>query len=117
MYEEIGALAEHHTRVLFLDTAYGYPLMYHGQVSGDSWPSSDDLAAEALGGATPITAEERFARDFVDYDPKFFIVTDLRSLRDQPDLERWLGTHAEAVRRTADYHIYRLRRSTATLVR
>lgn len=108
MYEQIGALAEHQTRVLFLDTAYGYPLMYYGQVSGDSWPTSDDLAAEALGGAAPITADERFARDFADYAPTFFIVTDLRSLEDQPDLERWLSRHADVVRRTADYHIYRL---------
>jgi hypothetical protein len=117
VYEEIGALTEHHTRVLFLDTAYGYPLMYYGQVAGDSWPTSDDLTAEALGGAAPITADERFARDYADYAPAFFIVTDLRSLLDQPDLERWLGTHAQVVRLTADYRIYRLRPATATRVR
>jgi len=108
MYEEIGALAEHHRRVLFLDTAYGYPLMYHGQVAGDSWPSSDDVAAEGLGGASAISAEERFARDFADYAPAFFIVTDLRSLGEQLDLQRWLGANAEVVRQTSKYHVYRL---------
>jgi hypothetical protein len=107
-YEEIGAVAEHHSRVLFLDSEYGYPLMYHGQVAGDAWPSSDDLAAEALGGATPLSAPERFARDFADYAPAFFIVTDLRSLHEQPDLEQWLAANAEPLRRTPSYHVYRL---------
>lgn len=108
LYEEIGELAEHHTRALFLDTEYGYPLMYYGQLSGDSWPSSDDLAAQALGGAPAIRAEDRFARDFAEYGPAFFVVTDLRSLRDQPDLQRWLATNAEVVRQTTKYHVYRL---------
>lgn len=109
MYEEIGELAKHHTRTLFLDTEYGYPVMYHGQVAGDSWPSSDDLAAERLGAAPAINAEERFSRDFAKYGPAFFVVTDLRSLREQPDLQRWLSTHAEVVRQTARYHVYRIR--------
>jgi hypothetical protein len=109
MYEEIGELAEHHPRVLFLDTEYGYPLMYHGQVGGDSWPSSDDLAAEAIAGADGISAEQRFARDFADYGPAFFIVTDLRSLREQPDLQGWLAETADVVRQTPKYHVYRLK--------
>jgi 4-amino-4-deoxy-L-arabinose transferase-like glycosyltransferase len=113
MYREIGALAEHHRRVLFLDTEYGYPLMYHGEVSGDAWPGSDDLAAEALGGAAPIGADERFARDFADYGAAFFLVTDLRSLREQPDLQRWLASHADVVRATTAYHVYRLHATEA----
>jgi hypothetical protein len=108
MYEEIGALAEHHSRVLFLDTEYGYPLMYHGRVAGDSWPSSDDLTAERLGGAPSISAADRYARDFAEYAPAFFIVTDLRSLHDQPDLQTWLDANAVAIRQTARYHVYRL---------
>lgn len=107
-YEEIGRLADHDTRVLFLDTEYGYPLMYHGQVSGDSWPSSDDLAAEALGGAAPIDARTRYARDFADYEARFFIVTDLRSLREQPDLQAFLAEAATAVRQDSLFHVYRL---------
>jgi hypothetical protein len=107
-YERIGELAEHHTRVLFLDSEYGYPLMYHGQVSGDSWPSSDDLAAEALGGEPRLTAHERYARDFADYDARYFIVTDLRSLRDQPDLQNFLTQAATIVRQEPELHVYRL---------
>jgi hypothetical protein len=106
-YEQIGALAEHHSRVLFLDTEYGYPLMYHGQVSGDSWPSSDDLAAEALGGEPPLDARDRYARDYADYGASYFIVTDLRSLREQPDLQAFLAQNARVVRQTPHFHLYR----------
>ena len=46
LYTEIGNLTQHSTKVLFLDAEYGYPLMYHAQISGDAWPNADDLAAE-----------------------------------------------------------------------
>src|SRR5262249_28279427 len=35
-YRDIGIVADHDTRVLFLDPEYGYPLMYHAEVSGDT---------------------------------------------------------------------------------
>jgi hypothetical protein len=106
-YEEIGALAEHSGRVLFLDHTYGYPLMYHGLVSGDAWPTTDDLYAEELGGAAAIDAHQRYARDFADYDATHFIATDLASLKAQPDLQQLLTEIATVVRQTPAYHVYR----------
>ena len=107
-YAQIGALAGHSTRVVFLDLEYGYPLMYHGEVSGDFWPNADDLAAESFAGTPPVDAETRFARDYADFAPTHFVVTDLESLSAQPDLERWLQKHAVPVRRTATDHVYEL---------
>ena len=43
-YARLGDITHHSTRVLFLDLEYGYPLMYHGQMAGDEWPNTDDLA-------------------------------------------------------------------------
>ena len=95
--------------IVFLDLEYGYPLMYHGEVAGDFWPNADDLAAESFGGMPPIDAETRFARDYADFDPTYFVVTDLASLGAQPDLVRWLDTHATPVRKTETDHVYELR--------
>ena len=89
-YEEIGEACAHDGRVLFLDREYGYPLMYHARIAGDAWPSADDLAAERLGGAEPLDAAARFSRDFEDYQPHYFVATDLSSLAKQPDLEAFL---------------------------
>jgi hypothetical protein len=105
-YLEIGELTGHARRVLFLDREYGYPLMYHGQVAGDAWPTSDDLAAEALGGTTPLDAHARFARDFADYAPTHFIVTDLASLAAQPDLQQLLEERAALTGSGARYRVY-----------
>ncbi len=106
-YREIGELAEHHTRVLFLDLEYGYPLMYHSEVSGDAWPNQDDLAAEDLGGRPAVDATARFARDYAGFNPRFFIVTDLESLDAQPDLRTLLAARTDVVRQTRGYHVYK----------
>jgi hypothetical protein len=107
-YAQIGELTRHSSRVVFLDLEYGYPLMYHGEVSGDFWPNTDDLAAEAFGGMPAIDAETRFARDYADFGATHFVVTDLESLAAQPDLGRWLDTHATPVRKTETDHVYEL---------
>lgn len=107
MYQEIGALTEHDTRALFLDTEYGYALMYHGELSGDSWPNRDDLAAEAIDGRPAVDAETRFARDYAEWAPNYFIVTDLSSLAASPDLQTMLDRRATPVRVTNQYRVYR----------
>jgi hypothetical protein len=106
LYQEIGDVAEHTMQAIFLDLEYGYPLMYHGLVSGDAWPNRDDLAAEAMGGASPVDAATRLESD---YSPEVthFIVTDLASLAAQPDLQALLASRASVVRQTSAYHVYR----------
>ena len=109
LYEEIGEVAEHTTRALFLDAEYGFPVMYHGQVSGDWWPTNGDLTAESLGGADPIDAATRFQRSYAAYRPTHFVVTDLDSFAVQPDLQRLLARDAIPLRQSATYHVYRFR--------
>lgn len=110
IYEEIGALAEHDTRALFLDSEYGYALMYHGQISGDSWPNRDDLAAEAIDGRAAVDAETRYVRDYEDWGPRYFVVMDLGSLEASPDLQAMLDRRATPVRITDRYRVYRFNR-------
>jgi hypothetical protein len=106
-YREIGEITDHDTRVLFLDQEYGYPLMYHAEVSGDTWPNQDDLAAEALGGRAAMTANERYARDYDGFNPHYFVVTDLDSLEGQPDLQALLRERATLVRKAPKFHVYK----------
>jgi hypothetical protein len=110
MYAEIGDLAQHDTRALFLDTEYGYALMYHGEMSGDSWPNRDDLAAEVIDGRPAVDAETRYLRDYADWVPHYFVVTDLGSFDAAPDLQAMLERHATPVRITNQYRVYRFTR-------
>jgi len=110
IYEEIGELTAHYTRALFLDTEYGYALMYHGQISGDSWPNQDDLAAEAIDGRPSVDAETRYLRDYADWGPRYFVVTDLSSLAASPDLQEMLERRATPVGMTDRYRVYRFKR-------
>ena len=101
-YERIGELTHHDPNVLFLDFHTATPSMYHGQLSGDSWPNTDDLAAERLGGEPPaITAQERFDRDYASGKPSYFVVTDLASLKAEADLRALLDDRDTAVEKTA----------------
>ncbi len=106
-YERIGELTGHSRQVLFLDSEYGYSLMYHGQLSGDSWPNADDLAAETLEGRAPLPAPDRFARDYASFRPDYFVVTDLDSLDAEPDLQRFLTARLSLVEKTPKYQVYR----------
>lgn len=106
-YRDIGIITDHDLRVLFLDPEYGYPLMYHAEVSGDTWPNQDDLAAEALGGAEAIDARGRYARDYGDFKPHYFVITDLESFDGQPDLQALLNERATLVKKMPAYRIYK----------
>jgi hypothetical protein len=106
-YREIGEITDHDTRVLFLDLEYGYPLMYHAEVSGDTWPGSDDLNAEALDGRPAINANTRFARDYEGFKPNYFVITDLDSLDAQPDLQALLNQRATLIHKAPRYRIYK----------
>ena len=101
--------SDHDTRVLFLDPEYGYPLMYHSEVSGDTWPNQDDLAAEALGGVAALDARARFKRDYDGFRPNYLVVTDLESLEGQPDLQSLLAERAVVLRQTPEYRVYKFR--------
>ncbi len=106
-YREIGEITDHDTRVLFLDLEYGYPLMYHAEVSGDTWPGMDDLNAEALDRRPKIDANTRFARDYEGFKPHYFVITDLDSLEGQPDLQALLDRRTTLIHKTSHYRIYK----------
>ncbi len=108
-FEEIGQLAEHDTHVLFLDAEYGFSMMYHAQISGDSWPNVDDLAAEKIDDRENMDAEVRFERYYADSHPSYFVITDLDSLAAEKDLQALLEKRTTPVRITSEYRVYKFR--------
>jgi hypothetical protein len=106
-YQRIGEATQHDGRVLFLDLEYGYPLMYHAEVAGDTWPGVDDLEAERLDGRAAITASDRFARDYAGWKPRYFVVTDMESLAAEKDLQALLADKATLVDETRRHRVYR----------
>ncbi len=107
-YERIGEATHHDGRVLFLDLEYGYPLMYHAQVAGDTWPGVDDLNAEQLDGLPALSASARFARDYAASHPRYFVVTDFDSLNAERDLQQLLAAQATLVDQTTRHRVYQL---------
>ena len=82
LYERIGAVVDHSTRVASLDGDYGFPLSYHGLLSAGNLPLSIDIAMARLNGVTLPPADQRLAGTHAD----FFVATSQPELAAQPDL-------------------------------
>jgi 4-amino-4-deoxy-L-arabinose transferase-like glycosyltransferase len=107
---EIGDAVGHSASTIILDYEYGKPLAYFGWLSGVTWPDSTDLWAEQVYGRSPVTATERFERDFAARRPEYFIVArNLRELDAQPDLHRLLFEGFAVKARTGRYVIFDLK--------
>lgn len=94
-YAHIGQVVGHSTRVLALDGAYGFPLVYHGHMLTTHWPLSGDLAMMSLTGETAGPAADRLRSSGADFfvgtiQPHFDAQPDLREAleRQHPLLER-----------------------------
>lgn len=111
--QEIGGRVDHSTRTVFLDSDYGLPLEYHGELSGVPWPIASDLEWERLAGVQPLTAEERFNRLYAKDSPEYFIILDLRDFEAQAELRDFLTRNFPLVAQTDDYSIFDLRQKVS----
>jgi len=109
-YQEVGDLVQHDTHVVFLDAEYGFSMMYHAQISGDSWPNVDDLAAEKIDDRENMEADARYERFYAGSNPSYFVVTDLDSLAAEKDLQAMLAKRTTVVRITDRYRVYKFNR-------
>jgi hypothetical protein len=122
-YERIGEVVRHSTRTVLLAYDYGAPLRYHGQLTGPTWPSADDLRAARLGagaGASEdtawsngLSAEARYDRFYRPRRPDYFVITDFESLSAQPDLKPFLDANYRRLAEGAGYLVFDLRDNSA----
>jgi hypothetical protein len=103
--QEIGAITHHSTKTVFLAWAYGKPLEYHGEVSGEYWPGGE-FRLEKLEGKRILTAKERMDSLMTRFSPEYFIVTDREEFDAQPDLQQCLAGAFSVVEQNRDYLIF-----------
>ena len=82
LFERIGAVVNHSTKVASLDGDYGFPLSYHGLLLAGNMPLGIDVAMARLNGVTLPPPAERLAGTHAD----FFVATSQQELDGQPDL-------------------------------
>lgn len=116
-YEEIGEIVDHSRRTIYSAPDFGYPLLYHGRLDGEYFPSPEMMAwwrsrgrtASHLDGAA--NREEFFDNLYAESSPEYFIVIRSEGWREDRLLRRLLTKHFNRVARDADYLVFDLRDS------
>lgn len=107
--KEIGDSVEHSSKTVFLAYDYGKPLRYHGELSGYNWPNAGDFKVYKLAGKPELSAEQRFKTKYLNHSPEYFIVTDLSSFKQQPDLQKFLTGNFPLLVNDRNYLIFNLK--------
>ncbi len=107
---EVGELTGHGINNILLSRSYGNAVMYYGKLFGRAWPTQEDLDYRKMKGRDILTAKELYYSKFSQLNPKFFIITDLVSWEQQPDLQKFLRSNFRLFRKHKGYIIYDLRK-------
>lgn len=110
IFEQIGDQTGHTRHAVIFSMGYGYPMRYHGLMSGVWWPTAADLAAEQLRTHAVLSAADRLQQD-IKAGAEYFIATaDMGSeIANQLDLQHSLDNYT-MIAYTRDYWIIDLRR-------
>jgi hypothetical protein len=80
-FQEIGEVVNHSDRTFILfggsqtrGPNYGFALMYHGHLSGETWPLPTQIG-ERQEGKRAVTTEELFSRRYQKHSPEYFIIS------------------------------------------
>jgi hypothetical protein len=114
-YGEIGEIVGHSPRTIFSAPDFGYPLLYHGRLDGEYWPTpvmmgwwqSRGRTEAHLRGAT--TRRELFDIWYADTSPEYFIVIKPEGWKNDKQLRRLLTRHFPKVAKDRDYLVFDLR--------
>jgi len=105
--QEIGQIVDHSSRVVYVAPAYGTPLEYHAEISGEYWPRRISDADRVLGHEREQSVEQRLAA--LDFAPSYFVITDFDEFnRHHTDLKEFLADNYPILAETDNYLIYRV---------
>jgi hypothetical protein len=115
-YREIGEITGHSSRTIYAAPDFGYPLLYHGRIDGEYWPTPEMMAwwrsrgrtESHLGGAS--TRRELFDDWYSEVSPEYFVVIKPEGWKDDRELRRLLTRHFPRVARDRDYVVFELRK-------
>ena len=113
-YREIGEITGNSSRTIYSAPDFGYPLLYHGQIDGEYWPTPDMMTwwqsrgrtESHLEGAT--TRRELFDNWYSEVSPEYFIVIKPEEWRHDRGLRRLLKRNFPNVARDKYYLVFDL---------
>jgi len=105
--QEIGRIVGHSHRVVYVAPAYGTPLEYYAELSGEYWPRRTSDTDRALGYEREQSVEQRLAA--LDFGPEYFVITDFDEFnRHHADLKEFLVDNYPLLAESDNYLIYRV---------
>ena len=116
IYREIGEITGNSSRTIYSAPDFGYPLLYHGRIDGEYWPTpvmmgwwrSRGRTESHLSGAT--TRRELFDDWYSEVSPEYFIVIKPEGWRHDKMLRRLLKRNFANVARDRDYVVFDLQK-------
>jgi hypothetical protein len=106
--EKIGEVIGHSTKTLVLDRDNGKILEYHGEVSGDWWPSRAHFRLFELQGKPKLSAAQRLDAMIEEHKPELFVVVAMAEYRAQKDLQNVLTKRYPVLHKTDQYIVFDL---------
>ncbi len=103
-YRRIGQRLPRDGKIIALTEAYGWPLLYYGNVNVVRWPTQ---AHHALFGVWDEAFEQAFRERTRGFD--YFLVTDFEEFWRQTPLRSYLYAHYPLVHQGGDYLLWDLR--------
>ena len=105
--QEIGQIVDHSSRVVYVAPAYGTPLEYYAEISGEYWPRRISDTDRILEYEREQSVEQRLAA--LDFAPSYFVITDFDEFnRHHTDLKEFLADNYPILAETDNYLIYRV---------
>jgi len=105
--QTIGELVGHSPQVITLSLGRGFDATYDGWFLGRFWPRWEDVPA--VWTADIVSVEKLFHNMCQDWQPTYFVVTDMAQLDGQPALKEFLFSKYPVVAQTDTYLIFDLR--------
>lgn len=106
---EAGEMIGHGINNILLSRSYGNAAMYYGKFFGRVWPTEEDFDLRRLKGRDIPTTEELYNTKFAPLNPKYFIITDFKSWKKQPELQKFLNDSFKLLAKKEGFIIYDLR--------
>jgi len=106
---EAGELIGHGINNILLSRSYGNAVMYYGKLFGKPWPTEEDFDFRRLKGRDIPSPEQLYLSIYAKDNPRYFIVTDLRSWDHQPELRKFLNENFKLLEKKEGFIIYNLR--------
>ncbi len=107
-FERLGQILPKDGAIVALTEAYGYPLMYYGNLTVDFWPTSRYQRVFDL---SPAAFQRLFAER--THGHAYFLVTDFEEFARQKALRHYLSAHYPVVAEGEGYVLYDLRHPRA----